>query len=417
MKAKQLLLEFEILLTLTFLIPAFSYAQGTWIQKADFPGTARYSASGFSVGTKIYVGIGFNTGDFSLRDFWEWDQTTNVWTRKADFPGSIEGNAVSFSIGTKGYIGTGDDFNTVSYTGEFWEYDPATDRWTQKASFPAVASGLATGFSIGNKGYIGTGFFWDSGFTNMVYYNDFWEYDQETDTWTRKADFGGIGRSGAVGFSIGNKGYIGMGSNQVGQNNTLLKDFWEWDQETNVWTKKADFGGIARQGAIGFSLEKSACIGLGSNNDNLTDIWEWNQATDAWTKQADFTGIGRPWGVGLSIGDKGYFVTGFEAFTNVFHQDFWEFIPSAITGFKEVTKGNNFFYPNPAYDFITLNTSRTDNSDLVLSIYNATGALVRSGLMKRNQQQINVLDLKNGIYMLEVKSNTWSKKQKVIIQR
>ena len=30
-------------------------------------------------------------------------------------------------------------------------------------------------------------------------------------TWTQKADFGGTARCGAVGFSIGSKGYIGTG--------------------------------------------------------------------------------------------------------------------------------------------------------------------------------------------------------------
>ena len=30
-----------------------------------------------------------------------------------------------------------------------------------------------------------------------------------TDAWTQKADFGGKARSQAVGFSIGNKGYLG----------------------------------------------------------------------------------------------------------------------------------------------------------------------------------------------------------------
>ena len=29
------------------------------------------------------------------------------------------------------------------------------------------------------------------------------------DTWTQKTNFGGAGREGAVGFSIGTKGYIG----------------------------------------------------------------------------------------------------------------------------------------------------------------------------------------------------------------
>ena len=45
----------------------------------------------------------------------------------------------------------------------------------------------------------------------VIVTNDFWEYDPSTNTWTQKADFGGTARNWAVGFSIGNKGYIGTG--------------------------------------------------------------------------------------------------------------------------------------------------------------------------------------------------------------
>jgi len=57
------------------------------------------------------------------------------------------------------------------------------------------------GFSIGDKGYIGTG--GDPGGVN-----DFWEYDTTANTWTMKAFFGGTARYGAVGFSIGSFGYL-----------------------------------------------------------------------------------------------------------------------------------------------------------------------------------------------------------------
>jgi hypothetical protein len=46
---------------------------------------------------------------------------------------------------------------------------------------------------------------------------DFWEYDPATNTWKKKMDLGnGTSdnyRYGAVGFSIGTKGYIGTGFN------------------------------------------------------------------------------------------------------------------------------------------------------------------------------------------------------------
>ena len=41
-----------------------------------------------------------------MKEFWEWDQATDVWTKKADYPGNSTGAVVCFSIGAKGYIGT-----------------------------------------------------------------------------------------------------------------------------------------------------------------------------------------------------------------------------------------------------------------------------------------------------------------------
>jgi N-acetylneuraminic acid mutarotase len=89
------------------------------------------------------------------------------------------------------------------------------------------------------------------------------------DIWTQKANFGGFGREGAVGFSIGTKGYIGTGSDSIG----YTQDFWEWDQVTNVWTQKATFAGAARANAVGFSIGTKGYIGTGmgvSNNLKIT---------------------------------------------------------------------------------------------------------------------------------------------------
>src|SRR5947199_1461502 len=91
------------------------------------------------------------------------------------------------------------------------------------------------------------------------------------DTWTQKADFGGIERYGAVGFSIGNKGYIG-----IGYHLGVEKDFWEYDPVANAWTQKADFGGTAREQGVGFSIAGKGYIGTGSATDGLSrDFWEY----------------------------------------------------------------------------------------------------------------------------------------------
>src|SRR6266404_6091742 len=105
-------------------------AQDTWTRKADFGGTARFGATGFSIGSKGYIGTGFD-GIILDRDFWAYDPAINSWTQIANFRGTGRSNAAGFSIGSKGYIGDG--YNG-GYTNEFWEYDSATNIWTQKAS-------------------------------------------------------------------------------------------------------------------------------------------------------------------------------------------------------------------------------------------------------------------------------------------
>lgn len=92
---------------------------------------------------------------------------------------------------------------------------------------------------------------------------------------------------------------------------------------------------------------------------------------------------------------------------------------SLISSVPENTIKNNLFilYPNPASDIVTLNIDKFVDAELTLSIYNIIGELISSELLHQNQQQINIRDLSNGIYMVEVKSKEWSEKQKLIIQR
>ena len=74
-------------------------------------------------------------------------------------------------------------------------------------------------------------------------------------------------------------------------------------------------------------------------------------------------------------------------------------------------------YPNPASDIVTLNLNNGLNADLTLNIYNVIGVLVKNEILKQNKRQINIGDLSNGIYLVEIKSKNFSEKQKLIIQR
>ncbi|MBI2967293.1 MAG: SBBP repeat-containing protein [Bacteroidetes bacterium] len=292
------------------------YKAGAWSQKAVLGDTARAGGVGFSIGTKGYIGTGRDTAFNDLKDFWEWDQATNVWTQKANFGGTARYAAVGFSIGAKGYIGTGTDIASVIKQ-DFWEWDQAGNTWTQKSDTSGLLRFNGVGFSIGAKGYIGTG-------NDGVRKQDFWEWNQATDTWTKKTNFGGTAREYAVGFSIGAKGFIGTGYDGIAP---YKQDFWEWNQATDIWTPKANFSGGARDVAVGFSIGAKGYIGTGYDGVAKKDFWEWDQAGNTWTQKAGFGGTARYYAVGFSIGTKGYIGTGLDS---AYTKDFWEFNPDTI---------------------------------------------------------------------------------------
>lgn len=286
-------------------------SMGVWTQKADFGGAARNQAVGFSIGGKGYIGTGDADDGPPLRDFWEYDTSSNTWTRKADFAGMPRGNAVGFSIGNKGYIGTAWGFSR-----DFWEYDPNSNEWTQKADFGGTIRCRAVAFSIGSRGYIGLGRDTANNFSNFP--RDFWEYNPQSNSWTRKSDFGDTsGREGAVGFSIGDKGYVGTGSDGT----SVKKDFWEYDPSSNVWIERAEYGGSPKFQAFGFSINGRGYIG-----GKTQEFWEYNPQTNSWARKADFNGIDRGAAVAFSIGNKGYVGAG-ARFRSASFRDFWEYNP------------------------------------------------------------------------------------------
>jgi len=295
-----------------------------WTQKADYAGGTISSAAGvgFSIGNRGYIGTGIDAGRF----FWEYDPQTDEWTQKADFGGGSRTYSVGFSINGKGYIGTGS--GGMSGSKDFWEYDTINDTWTRKADFPGEARHGAVGFSIGEKGYIGTG---ETGYISgdvyyPSYFKDFWEYDPQTDEWTQKADFPGEARHGAVGFSIGEKGYIGTGSywNYSGYS-VRFRDFWEYDPNTDTWSQKANFAGSSCSGAGGFSISDKGYIGTGYSGSYRKDLWEYDPQTDEWTQKADFPGEARSGAIGFPIGNRGYVGAGKSSSTSF--GDFWEYDP------------------------------------------------------------------------------------------
>ena len=110
---------------------------------------------------------------------------------------------------SRGYFKNGSDV---------WEFSPENGQWTKLPAFPGGTGNSYDSYSFGLQDdlYIGT-----STEDNL------WLYKSSQNKWIRKAGITTTYRSSPIYFSIGAKGYVGMGAKSPGD--ILLKDFNEYN--------------------------------------------------------------------------------------------------------------------------------------------------------------------------------------------
>ncbi|UKN02433.1 T9SS type A sorting domain-containing protein [Paracrocinitomix mangrovi] len=194
------------------------------------------------------------------------------------------------------------------------EMSTAFEVWNQKANMPATARHRTVAFTVGNKGYMGLGHY-NSGPGGNTYLNDIWEYDPASNTWTQKADFAGGYRYHAVGVGYQNVAYVGTGRDQTtppSQAYTLETDWWEFDPLANSWTTKPPIPGVGRRGAVAFLIDDIIYVGTGQVSTGYTgSFYAYDITNETWlTNIPDLPGGGRTSAVAFTIDGKGYAGTG-----------------------------------------------------------------------------------------------------------
>lgn len=182
--------------------------------------------------------------------------------------GTARYGAVGFSVGSKGYIGTGYDGSELK---DFYQYDDATDTWTQSVGFGGDKRKDAMVFVLDNKAYLGTGL------RNGAYQSDFYVFDGLSETWTRltdldddDADFSVLLASGTA-FTLDGLGYVA-----TGEASGVSKNLWVYNPVTDIWDEQPDFEGSARQDAVSFSFSDKAFVLMGrSGSYYFDDNWEY----------------------------------------------------------------------------------------------------------------------------------------------
>jgi N-acetylneuraminic acid mutarotase len=247
-------------------------------------GTIRSSGVGFSIDSLGYVGTGYD-GYNPMKDFWQYSPATNTWTQKADFTGGARYDAVAFGIGSFGYVTTG--YDGLTDHNDNWQYDPANDVWTEKVSMPGQKRSQAVAFVYQGKGWVvtgvdngqATGDFWV--FDPSISGGGAWTEKNKiynASTLTFDDSYTNIERWNATAFVIlGTKATLDKAYISTGENNALFSFTWEYDLSTDVWKQKTPFEGVARTGAVGLTVQNRGFIGLGrSNSQPLYDLREFH---------------------------------------------------------------------------------------------------------------------------------------------
>jgi N-acetylneuraminic acid mutarotase len=226
----------------------FDPSTNTWTQMANYP-FGNYALSCFTAGNKGYVGAGI----FSSSVFYAYDPLSNTWAPVASLGGATS-DQVGFGVNGKGYYVAGTNL---------YEYDPGLNTWTLQTAMPFSSWSWSSTFTIGDKAYLKTG-------------NQLWEYKSLTDEWAARAIFPGPATGGSAAFCINGKGYIVCGG-YIGWLSELVTEVWEYDPALNTWTQLEDFPGMARRFTAGFAIGDKGYMGIGTNGTNFRDFWEFDE--------------------------------------------------------------------------------------------------------------------------------------------
>lgn len=325
---------------------------GDWEKVETFGGKGRLGAISFTIGDKVYVGLGVDAEGYELNDMWTFGGYS--WGSDVDtFPGPKRWGAVAFSDGQYGYVGTGYAQNQhisgskSEYFNDFWRFDPTQpsgSQWKKLNDFPGQKRRYAVAFYVDGHGYIGTGYGDDKAGT----FKDFWRYDAPSDSWTQINGFGEP-RQGAVAWVIGKSAYICTG---VNGSSDYVTDFLKFTPaKEEPWEKLDPLRNLDHQGfdnhyakiprayavafVVGKEEDKSLRVYLASGGRPalLTDCWEFDPykgEMGRWDEVTNLTSVmTRVSAVSFTIKGLGYMTTG----------------GSSISSFTSVRQSTYIFYP------------------------------------------------------------------------
>lgn len=206
--------------------------------------------------------------------------------------------------------------------------------WVLRSTFGGVPRSEAVSFVIGDVAYVGTGYDPTNPNTRLTSFYQFNPAGTQGN-WKQMGSLpAGAGRSSAVAFYAAGKGYVGSG---VADNSLRpLNDFYAYDPGTNKWSPVAplvDASGapLARYDAVAFGINNFGYVTTGFDGSYwLNDTWQYDPSANVWNQKVNLPGNKRSAAVSFVYNSKGYVLTGSngEASSTGAVFDFWVYDPS-----------------------------------------------------------------------------------------
>jgi len=170
-----------------------------------------------------------------------------------------------------------------------WRYHIPTDIWYEMGHLPFGGASSNGYFTIKGMGYflIAT----DST-RNGDCDRQFWEYNPDVDIWTKKADFPDSPRQESSCFVYNDKGYVGQTYGCLVADN----HFWSYDPVTNLWNQIASLPTSIELRSTAISVSSGLALLFGGQDGNANfynNIWQYNISVNTWQNIGHIPGLGR----------------------------------------------------------------------------------------------------------------------------
>jgi len=261
-------------------------AEATWLElnKGTTPGGRTGHALVYDAARGKLVLFGGNDGS-NRQDTWEWDGAAGTWTERTPSgpkPSARYDHAMEYDSARGRVVMFGGYDGNVKQ--DIWEWDGATGTWTDRTpagtkptarQSPAIAYDSARGRVVVFGG------------TGLGNWQDTWEWDGTTGTWTERTLSGekpSARQYHAMTYDRGRGRVLLFGG-------SYMQDTWEWDGVSGIWTERVISGAkpSVRQGhTVAYDSARGRVVLFGGSYLDgaerfLQDTWEWDGTAGIWT--------------------------------------------------------------------------------------------------------------------------------------